>query len=481
MTLIKCFKEISKFDISSAGGKGASLGEMINAEIPIPDGFVVLTIAFDEFLEEGGLGDKIDKVLSSVDIGSVDSIKIASEDIQKMIFSKKISKNTREAIFLNFKKLNSKYVAVRSSATAEDSAEATWAGQLDSYLNTTEEKLIENIKKCWASLFSVRAIFYRIEKKLDKDKISVAVVVQIMIQADVSGVAFSVHPVTQDKNQILIEAGFGLGEAIVSGAITPDGYIINKQNCSLIDLKTNNQTKKIVRNNDGGNCWVELGDDGKRQVLRGEEIVELSKLIIKIESHYGFPCDIEWAKENDKFHILQSRPIINIVNIEQKKLNIFEYIKSQEWFFGIRANESLLFYSAKHRGGGEYIKKEYGIRFADTLLFPLEGSCPVRVFNLAQAKKFHAISNEKIFENPHILDFYIKKNNLLFNEIELKGQRLIKLIKKNKYEESINIVKDIFSLYELSGAQFIIIFSLGLKLAENKDILEGNKKYNRGT
>src|SRR3989338_8858866 len=199
MQFIKNFKEISKLDVSIAGGKGASLGEMTQAEIPVPYGFVVLSNAFE--------------------------------------------------IFKSFKRLGAKYVAVRSSATSEDSASAAWAGQLESYLNTTEKNLLENVKKCWASLFTPRAIFYRFEKNLHTSKISVAVVIQKMIESDVSGIAFSVHPVTQDKNQLIIESAYGLGEAIVSVQITPDGYVVEKEPRRIIDENIANQERGLYRIN----------------------------------------------------------------------------------------------------------------------------------------------------------------------------------------------------------------------------------------
>jgi len=217
-----------------------------------------------------------------------------------------------------FDKLGAKFVAVRSSATSEDSASAAWAGQLDTFLNTAKDKLLENVKKCWASLFTPRAIFYRFEKKLRETPISVAVVIQKMVDSEESGIGFSVHPVTQDRNQLIIEAGFGLGEAIVAGQITPDSYVVDKQDWHIIDINVNEQSKGLFKAKDGGNEWKELGKEGKKQVLNENEIIELSKLIVKIENHYGFPVDIEWAKNKGKFHITQSRPITTLNNKQVK-------------------------------------------------------------------------------------------------------------------------------------------------------------------
>ncbi|HAU66090.1 MAG: putative phosphoenolpyruvate synthase [Candidatus Uhrbacteria bacterium GW2011_GWF2_39_13] len=355
-TFIKKFTQISKVDTEIAGGKGSSLGEMTQAGIPVPEGFVILSNAFNRFIEETDLHIEIDAVLDEVDIREVHTVENASEKIQAMILSKEIPEDIKTEILKFYKKLDCKFVAVRSSATSEDSASAAWAGQLDSFLNTTKKTLLENVKKCWASLFTPRAIFYRFEKDLNKDKISVAVVIQKMIESEESGVAFSVHPVTQDKDQIIIEAGFGLGEAIVSGSITPDSYIINKQEFSILDINVNEQTKALYKKTKGGNEWKEIGEKGKKQVLSKNEIIKLSKLITKIENHYRFPCDIEWAKENKKFYILQSRPITTISETETSQTYYkimtrpLSLIDCECWDFGERIKlpekfKNLLFFN----------------------------------------------------------------------------------------------------------------------------------------
>lgn len=314
---IKFFKQLSKKDTEIAGGKGASLGEMAQAGFSVPSGFVVSSEAFNDFLKETDLLQEIKAALEKVDIKEMHTIENASEKIQAMILGKSMPADIEKEILRNFKKLGARFVAVRSSATAEDSAQAAWAGQLESYLNTTEKTLLENVKKCWASLFTPRAIFYRFEKGFHKSRISVAVVIQKMVNSEKSGIAFSVHPVTQDDNQLIIEAGFGLGEAIVSGQITPDSYVVDKRGYKILDININEQGKALYRKNSGGNIWKKIGEKGKRQVLSEKEIVKLSKLIVKIENHYGFPCDIEWAKEKGKFYVTQSRPITTLKKNEK--------------------------------------------------------------------------------------------------------------------------------------------------------------------
>lgn len=335
---IKTFNKINKEDVAIAGGKGASLGEMTQAGIPVPEGYIILSNTFEEFIKENNLNAEIDSILDKVDTEIIHTVDEASEQIKALIINSEISKKIKKEIEDNFKKLNSRFVAVRSSATAEDSASATWAGQLDTYLNTTKKDLLENVRKCWASLFTPRAIFYRFEQKLNKQNISVAVVVQKMIESEESGIAFSVHPVTQDKNHIIIEAGLGLGEAIVSGQITPDSYVVDKQDWHIIDINVNEQKKALYGKKEGGNEWQELGDKGKKQVLSEKEIIELSKLIKKIEDHYGFPVDVEWAKEKGKFYITQSRPITTLINlepVEKDKCNLNPDDYYFIWTFGV--------------------------------------------------------------------------------------------------------------------------------------------------
>jgi len=255
---------------------------------------------------------EINTIIDQLKNEDIKSVEKSSKKIRSIIHNLEIPKDIAKEIIKEFKKLDAKYVAVRSSATAEDSVDASWAGELESYLNITEKDLLTKVKKCWSSLFTPRAIFYRFENKLHTTKISVAVVVQKMIQSKVSGITFTVHPVTEDKNQMIIEAGWGLGEAIVSGMITPDAYVINKKDFSIIDINIADQAKQIIKTQKG-NEFVEV-DINKRgeQKLSSIQIVKLAKICANIEKYYNFPCDIEWAWEKEKFYIVQSRPITTL-------------------------------------------------------------------------------------------------------------------------------------------------------------------------
>ncbi|MDP3986421.1 MAG: PEP/pyruvate-binding domain-containing protein [Candidatus Veblenbacteria bacterium] len=310
---VLAFSQLSKNDTHRAGGKGASLGEMTRAKIPVPPGYVVLASAFDRFLHETNLEVDIESQLKKVNHKDISSVDKYSAVIRDLIHDVKMPKDLQLEILGEFKKLKVKLVAVRSSATAEDSSQASWAGELETYLNTTEKNLLGKVRQCWSSLFTPRAIFYRHEKKLHKAKVSVAVVVQAMVQSEIAGIAFTVHPVTKDRNQMIIEAGWGLGEAVVSGQVTPDSYVINKKTLALMDVNVAEQAKHMVGKAGGGNVWKAVPKhDQRTQKLSGKQIIELAKICLGIEKHYGFPCDIEWAFSRGKFYVTQSRPITTL-------------------------------------------------------------------------------------------------------------------------------------------------------------------------
>lgn len=434
MEIIRTFEYLSKDDVSIAGGKGASLGEMTRAGISVPDGFVILSDAFEKFIEETDLNVEIDSILHKVKHDDINSVESASEQIKSLIFNAKMSKDISNEIVKNFKKLGAKYVAVRSSATSEDSASAAWAGQLDSFLNTTEKNLLENVKKCWASLFTPRAIFYRIEKDLHKEKISVAVVVQKMIESEVSGITFSVHPVTQDRNQLIIEAGFGLGEAIVSGQITPDSYVIEKSPRRIIDKNIVKQEKGLFKVDKGGNEWISLSDvKGDKQKLNDKEILELSELILKIEKHYGFPCDIEFAKEKGKFYIVQSRPITTLI-MELKILK----------------EENKVFTELIH------------------LDFPL---IVAELTNYGESLKDIPWSKEKFTIKPYCL--FERKNNSLYYIYDERGINW-KIEQAGKFDKQI-MVRNVLNSY--NDVKDIIENEKSLNKEEFKEFVEKLKKF----
>lgn len=312
MKLIKNFEKIDKKDILSVGGKGANLGEMVKIGILVPPGFVVLASAFEKFLAENDINVEIEAMWKKINFQDLESVEESSEIIRDLILHSKVPGDVKEEILKSFKKLNAKYVAVRSSATAEDSKVDSWAGELETYLNTVKEDLFDNVKKCWASLYNPRALFYRANRGLKEKRVLVAVVIQKMIQSEVSGVCFTVHPVVKDKNQMVIEAVWGLGETLVSGQITPDTYVVGKEKFNILDTNLNSQERMLVRSKKGNENISTPIPKIKKQKLSEEQIKALAGICKRIENHYREPQDIEWALERNKFYIAQTRPITTL-------------------------------------------------------------------------------------------------------------------------------------------------------------------------
>lgn len=417
MKLTLNFTELGKNDAMIAGGKGASLGEMTQAGIPVPSGFVILSTTFDEFIKEADLVQEIDAVIDGVNHKDINSVEVASEKIQALIKNAKMPERIASEIKTKFKDLDTEFVAVRSSATAEDGADNAWAGQLDSFLNTKEANLLEKVQHCWASLFTPRAIFYRFEKGLHTTKISVAVVVQKMVNSEVSGIAFSVHPVTEDRNQMIIEAGFGLGEAIVSGSITPDSYVVEKEPRRIIDINVSTQPRALYRVETGGNEWIGVPEPkASSQVLTKKQILKFADLIMKIENHYGFPCDIEWAFEKGKFYIVQSRPITTLSKQGQAIVNKEEQLQydNSDWFLTITRNMSF-WHQCLSDEGHYHNTKDFGVNAKLQVLHitvdSTQTSCFMTNPNYTEYAKavLDAVSSEKAIKNLKIKYFELAK------------------------------------------------------------------------
>ena len=308
------FDEVGKEDIPLVGGKGANLGELKKAGIPVPNGFIMTSAAYYYFLDQTKLRSKISRLLTGLDPEDSKKLNAASRQIKKLILDSKMPQIIAKEVAEGYKKLGGFPVAVRSSATAEDLPSASFAGQQATFLNTVgQSEVIEAVQKCYASLFEARAIYYRIINKFDHMKVALAVPIQNMIESEVSGVMFTVDPVGQDQNKLVIEAGYGLGEAIVSGSVTPDRYVVDKQSLKISDKEINSQGWKIVRDQKGGDKHVNVTKgDQKVQKLADDKIIELAKFGLKIEQHYKSPQDTEWAFFNNELTFVQSRPITTL-------------------------------------------------------------------------------------------------------------------------------------------------------------------------
>ena len=320
MKHVEFFEELRKEDVDVAGGKGANLGELTQAGIPVPPGFVVTSKTYDQFIKETGIFDEIMDILNALDVNNNKELQAASVKIKDIIVKTRMPDEIRTIVVEAYNALchrigkDDVFVAIRSSATAEDLPEASFAGQQDTYLNIRgSDEVVEYVQKCWASLFESRAIFYREENDFDHSKVYIAVVVQEMVNAEKAGVMFTVHPSTGEE-KILIEAAWGLGEGVVSGTVTPDTCWYDKETNEILDYKISDKKTMFKRDPETGHTvQVEVPEDlRKERVLSPEEIANLAELGKRIQGHYNFPQDTEWAINNGDIFMLQSRPVTTL-------------------------------------------------------------------------------------------------------------------------------------------------------------------------
>ncbi|HFZ9812158.1 TPA: PEP/pyruvate-binding domain-containing protein [Streptococcus agalactiae] len=331
--MILDFNEIKKEDVLVAGGKGANLGEMTSAKINVPSGFVITADAYRDFLKVNGIDILIENgIKKSVD----DERKLLNEaeHFRGKIKSGKFPERLENAIREKYFNLgNNTRVAVRSSATAEDLPDASFAGQQETYLNVQGiESVLNAVRNCYASLWGNRAVSYRFHQGYDQTSVSIAVVIQEMIESEKSGVLFTVNPVNKKENEMQINASFGLGESVVSGRVTADSYIIDKSG-NIIEVNIGSKETQIIY---GDKETVEVSvnsDKRKTRALNDREILELMKCGLEIEKHYGMPMDIEWAIKNDIVYILQARAITTLKNSKNDITDndlIEKYIKGKK-------------------------------------------------------------------------------------------------------------------------------------------------------
>lgn len=336
------FEEVGKEDTELVGGKGANLGEMTRAKFPVPPGFVVSANAYREFLKSNSLDKKFNQILKDLNVSKPTELEDASRQIKKLIITSPIPAEISQEIIKNYLLLNKRGkrglftrdlpVAVRSSATSEDSKTASFAGQNETFLNIIgEANVVDAVRRCWASLFEGRSIFYRVTQKIDHLEAAIATVVQMMIPSEISGTMFSLDPVTNNKNRIVIEAVWGLGEYIVQGKVTPDHYEVNKSDFRLVDAQISQQKIKLVRK-PGGKTKEEKVPEKKslQKKLSDEQIKILAELSAALEKHYYFPQDSEFAVSNNKIYLVQTRPITTTMNNEQSAMSNSVELKKME-------------------------------------------------------------------------------------------------------------------------------------------------------
>lgn len=320
MKYVVKFENLNKEDINIAGGKGANLGELTQAGIPVPPGFVITSETYDTFMKKTGIYAEVMTILEYIDINNTKELQQSAEKIKGIITSTEVPEDIKTLIIEAYNALSAKvgkddiYVAVRSSATAEDLPEASFAGQQDTFLNVKgRDDIVNYVRKCWASLFEARAIFYREEHDFEHSKVYIAVVVQQMVDSEKAGVMFTVNPSTGEE-VALIEASWGLGEAVVSGTVTPDNYVVDKSNNRILSKIVSEKNTMFCKDEATGKTLKQdVPEDIKnKQVLSEEELIELTEMGKRIQGHYNSPQDTEWAIVGDELFMLQSRPITTL-------------------------------------------------------------------------------------------------------------------------------------------------------------------------
>jgi len=317
------FDEVGRGDVAIVGGKGANLGEMTGAQIPVPPGFIVTARAYFDFLAEAKLTGKIRDLLKPLDVHDSKQLQEIAAKVGRLIVDTPMPPEIAREIEQAYVKMGRGLVAVRSSATAEDLPEASFAGQQATFLNIRgEQEVVTAVQDCWASLFGARAIFYRQEQGFEHFKVGIAVPVQRMVQSEASGVMFTVEPTNSDKSKIVIEAVLGLGEMIVSGDVTPDHYVVSKDGMKITEKEIKRQEWKLIKTEGGkgkeDNVKVDLTpEEQARQKITDDDIIALAKMGKRLEDHYQFPQDIEWAKEDEEIFIVQTRPVTTIREVAE--------------------------------------------------------------------------------------------------------------------------------------------------------------------
>jgi len=322
--LVLWFENLRKTDIPLVGGKNASLGEMINAGMPVPPGFAVTAYAYEKFLKQTRIAKKIYKIIKETitDPNDPKQYDAASKKIRKLIEKTSMPTKIANSIKAAYKELNKRFnlkdvlVAVRSSATAEDLPDASFAGQQETYLNVKDpNELLEKVVKCWSSLYTPRAIFYRNEKGFAHEQVFISVGVQKMVNSRAAGVMFTINPVTGKTDEIVIEGNYGLGETVVSGAVNPDDFVVDKNTLKIKERRIARKTVQYIRDpNTGETVHLDVPNDKQKEPCINEaEILKLAELAKQIEQHYGKAQDIEWAIDKDlsfpkDVFIVQSRP-----------------------------------------------------------------------------------------------------------------------------------------------------------------------------
>ena len=316
MRYVEDIANLGMADAEEAGGKGANMGEMVKAQLPVPPGFVVLRDSYLASIRAAGVADELNAAHREAMLHALDTDRFDQmcATMKALVLKAGMAPEVQERILESYRGMGTDcFVAVRSSATGEDGADASFAGMNETYTNVRgEQDLIEAVKNCWASLFAPRVVSYRASRGFTADP-AMAVVVQLMIASERSGVAFTADPTTDATDRVVIEGAFGQGEVVVSGSVEPDNYVVDKKTGEILSRHTGYKSFEIIRGSDGKDQRVELDEaQAEAQVLADDEVSEIARIAVRSEQHAGCPQDTEWAIADGKTYIVQTRPITTL-------------------------------------------------------------------------------------------------------------------------------------------------------------------------
>ena len=377
--LILSFSDIRAADLPLVGGKGANLGEMTHAGFPVPSGFCLTTIAFQQFIDAYPDSDSLYNLLDTVITDDVETVRSVGQRVRQILLDVPVPANIADAAIGSWREIGSDHAyAVRSSATAEDLPDASFAGQQDTYLNIIGEiALLDAIRRCWVSLFTDRAILYRTQNNFPHREVQLSVVVQKMIMSEVSGTLFTADPLTGHRHILIIDASFGLGEALVSGLVSPDAYRVDKRTRVILDRQIADKQIGIFPEKDGGTRQITLSEAQRKQtVLTDTQILALADMGSRIEAHYKVSQDIEWAMADGELYLLQARPITSLYPIDGLKspddsLHIYFSMGHQQNMtdamapLSISTMQNVIPLGRKEKGGSTVLVENAGRMFID--------------------------------------------------------------------------------------------------------------------
>lgn len=465
-------KNEDKVRINILGGKGSSLLQLYSQKVNVPLGYIVTTKVYDIFIKDNNLETKINRELQDLKNNNENDIQVIekiSKRIRDIIMNSEIRKEIIDKIYKDFDKLNSEFVAVRSSANVEDAQTLSWAGQFDSYMFVNKQLLIRSILNCWCSLYSTRAILYSLKNNFIDKEIKMAVIIQEMIESEISGIGFSMNPSNGNNEQMVIEIGFGNGTNLVSGKIKPKIYKIDKT--SLTIYKSMNRLNLI---NSELNTIANSKYIDNNQKLVNSIIIDISKQILHLEKLYNFPIDLEFAVKDNIYYILQVRAI---TTNKPKQIfnNINNYIRTQKWVSsGNNTNRGLMSLSINLKGVNEIFGKKANDIGVESIIICHTDRRLFRVYNSNQ----HQLSYQNILKCCNI-DFVKKTigedNKIVIRAIE-KADNIIHLINNNAEYQLIH--NEILNFIELLTYRSCDIYWLEKIIGIVSEKKLGKTKYN---